>query len=74
MRISLSLLRSDHGLATIDLLRSRETVKHHAMALESALSLGLCSYCLRSRRRCIESLRWPTRSWKDHRRTQYRAR
>jgi|JI9StandDraft_2_1071091.scaffolds.fasta_scaffold1779885_1 hypothetical protein len=73
MRVFPALFRSHHGLATIELLPSRETIKHHAMALDSELALGLCSYCLRSGRRCIETQRSPTRSWKDHRRTQYRT-
>ena len=38
--------------------------------------LRLCEWCLRSNRRCIESLRFNRRdrSWKRHRRQQYQER
>ncbi|MBL8683172.1 MAG: hypothetical protein JNK05_28650 [Myxococcales bacterium] len=74
MHISLSMLRSERGFAAVDLLCARETLKRHAMALDSEGTLRLCSFCLRKNRDCVEARRSRPRCWKAYRRTQYRAR
>lgn len=74
MRIPLSLLRSERGSDALDLLRARETLKHHAMELESEGVIRLCSFCLRKNRRCIEGRHARPRCWKAYRRTQYQPR
>lgn len=73
MKIPLSFVRDPRMQARVDLMPRCETVRHFAAQSKwAAYTMRLCSICLRSRRRCIESRHQDTRSWKAHRATQHR--